>query len=311
MPPEFTGCIKYTKALDARSESSGSNPPSVATVKGECNSHYHGLEAHALDQLIVNDWVAGAAAEKGVSVSEAAVQTQLKKEEGKEPAQFEKTLATTGRTLADQALTIRVQLLEEGLRQAIRESSEHLSQKQVTSYYDTHRQHFGVPERRDLEIARIGSAAAAEQVKREIASGESFASVVKKLPLPQPIYSTEGLVMGYESGMYNEPSLNQAIFAAKPNVLSGPVKLYLGYYVFEVTRVQPARPETLARAEAAIRRTLPGELYERNLVTFISDWRTSWTAKTDCLPGYVVEKCRQFKPSAGSAPESADPYTFD
>jgi hypothetical protein len=311
VPPEFTACIARLKAVDARSVSSGAKPPSVATLRSECRSHYQGLETDAMDELIIDDWAMGGAAEEGVSVSNQEVQQLLKEQEGKEPAQFAKTLAASGRTVADYALSLRVQLLEEGIRRVIREKSEHPSQAQVASYYDEHRTLFGTPERRDLEIARAGSEAGAQTVKREIASGKSFASVVKKLPLQQPIYSKEGLVLGYESNMYSEPPLNNAILAAKPHVLSGPINIFLGSYIFEVTRIYPARPEPLAQAQAAIRKSLPNELYEQKLVAFISGWRTRWMAKTDCLPGYVFAKCRQFKPPAGSPPQAADPFTFN
>ena len=312
VPPSFSGCIAYMKASDAKSASSGSKPPSAETLKTECSGRYHGLKSHALDQLIIDDWMIEAAPEEGVSVSEQAVQEQLKKEEGKDPAQFKQMLAASGRTLADQALSIRVQLLGEGIRHAIREKSGRLSDAQVLAYYDAHKETFGVPARRDLEIARTGSEAEAQRVKQEIASGKSFASVVKRLPLQQPVYSHDGLVMGYESGMYNETPLNDAIFAAKLDVLNGPMTVTnLGEYIFEVTRAYPARPESLPQAEATIRQKLPAERYEHELAVFISDWRARWTAKTDCQPGYVVPKCSQFKPSAGSPPEASDPFTFD
>ena len=148
------------------------------------------------------------------------------------------------------------------------------------------------------------------KAKREIASGKSFATVAKKIPLQQPIFSKDGAVLNYEPGMYREEPLDHAIFAAKPNVLSGPVAINLGYYVFEVKRTYPAQQKTLAQSEAAIKAELPQSLYLQALTSFITKWRERWTAQTDCQPGYVVPKCSQYKLPAGSSPEAEDPYTF-
>ncbi len=305
VPPGFGGCVARLKAVGARSSVGGSKGLGVAALRGVCGERYKVLETKALGKLIARDWVVGGAAEAGVSVSEQEVQRELEKAE-RERVRLEKNLVATGRTVADLALETRVQLLAEGMRQAIGKRTGQISRAQVVGYFHAHRQLFGVPRRRDLEIARVASRSAGERVKREIASGKSFASVVKRLPLQQPIYSEQGLVMGYQSGMYRERPLNQAIFAARPNVLSGPVSINLGYYVFEVTRVYPARPQTLAQAQATIRRQLPGELYEPALAAFISRWRARWTARTNCQPGYVVAKCRQ----AGPPAEAEDPYNF-
>jgi foldase protein PrsA len=304
VPPAFAGCIGYLK-------SSGSKPASDAALKKQCSERYATLEARALRKLILPDWVVGAAAEGGITVSEQEVLKQLKKEEDQEPsvASFERTLAVTGRTVADQAQVIKVQLLEEAIRQSIREKTGHVTQAQVLAYYNRHKTNFAIPQQRDLEIARTSNKAEGESVKRKIASGQSFASVIKKLPLQQPIFSTDGLVMKYESGMYAEKPLNDAIFAAPVNALRGPVAIYLGYYVFRVTRIYPAVQKTFAESKATIKAQLPAELYEQAIASYISAWRKTWTAKTNCEPGYVVAKCSQFKTTPGA--EAEDPYTFD
>jgi hypothetical protein len=211
--------------------------------------------------------------------------------------------------VADFALETKVQLLAEGIRHALTRKTAHLNQAQIVNYYNEHKQLFGVPKRRDLEIARAGSEAEALKIKAEIASGKTFASVVRTLPLPQPIYSKKGMVLRYEPHLYHQPPLNDAIFAAKPNVLSGPVKIEEGYYVFEVKRAYPLRPSTLAQAQTAIRRQLPTMLYKQALVAFVSEWRKRWAARTDCQPGYVVAKCRQA--SSATPPENQDPYTLN
>lgn len=311
LPPDFVACVKHLEAASAPPGSSGSKP-SVAKLRGECQQQYQRLEKQALDPLIVDQWVIGGAAEEGVHVSNKELEQQLRKAEaGQSQAQAAQELATSGRTLADFALETKVQMLAEGIRHVLTKKTEHITPAQVVNYYNEHKSLFGVPQRRDLEIARAGSEAEAQEIKSEIASGKTFASVVSKLPLQQPIFSRKGLVSGYEPGLYRESALDRAIFAAQRNVLSGPVKINLGYYVFEVKRVLPPVQKMLAQVQAAIRQQLPNIQYKKALGAFIGGWRMRWRARTDCRAGYVVAKCRQFKASSTAPLEKEDPYTLN
>jgi hypothetical protein len=311
VPPDFTACVKHLQATSAASGLSGSKKPSVATLKSECQQRYQTLVQHALDPLISQVWVIRSAAEAGVHVSDRELNRSLKEALAGQPrAQAERELALSGRTWADFVRATKVQLLGERIRRILIQKTKHFTQAQMVSYYNTHKQLFDIPKRRDLEIARAGTEAEALKIKREIASGKSFASVVSTLPLGQPVDSRKSLVLGYEPGYYRQVTLDHAIFAAKPNVLSGPVKISLGYYVFEVKRTHPPRPSTLAQVQTKIRRELPKELYKEALVAFVRIWRARWTARTNCQPSYVVPKCRQFKVSGGMPPKE-DPYTLN
>lgn len=311
VPPDFTACIEHLQATSAPSGPSGAKP-GAAELKGDCQQQYLTFEKHALDPLIVDQWVIGGAAEEGVHVSGRELEQALKKAEaGHSQAHVAQQLAISGRTLADFALETRVQLLGEGIRHVLAGKTEHITRTQVVDYYNEHKALFGLPPRRDLEIARAGSEAEAQKIKREIASGKTFASVVGKLPLTQPIFSRKGLVSGYQPGLYRQRPLDHAIFAARPNVLSGPVKINLGYYVFEVKRMLPPVQKPLAEVQLSIRQQLPEILYNHALVAFVSAWRERWTARTDCQPGYVVAKCRQFKASSVAPSAKEDPYTLN
>ena len=113
-------------------------------------------------------------------------------------------------------------------------------------------------------------------------------------------------MVGYKSGIYHQVAAAPGDLAAAPRVLSGPVGVTGNFYVFEVTRVHPGKPESLAQAQAAIRATLASELLNSTRAKFISAWRASWISRTECENGYVVARCRQFTPPAGTSPES--PY---
>lgn len=301
VPPDFTGCVQHLEKTSQKG-----SKPDTAALRTQCEQQYQGLLKQALDPLIYRQWVIGGAAELGLSVSEAELQAQLRRvDAGVSHAQILANLATRDETLAEYELETKVKLLAEKIRHVFLAGTEHVSQAQIAHYYEVNKSQFGVPPRRAMYIARTGTKAEALKVKREIMEGKSFASVVKRLPLVQPIYSKDGFVAEYEPNLYSEPPLNNAIFAAKPNVVSNPIRIFLGYYVFEVKRLIAGVPEPLAKAQATIRAELPRELYKQGLRTFIAGWRARWKARTVCKAGYVVAKC------ADGTPVPEDPYTLD
>jgi PPIC-type PPIASE domain len=302
VPPAFTACIKHLQA----SPGSSTSTASVATLKTECQQQYDAFAKQALDPLISQQWVIGGATEEGVSVSEAELDQAVNKDvRGETHAQAVRQLAAQGETWAQFVLRTKVQLLAEGIRGVFMKQTEHVTPAQILAYYDAHQSALGVPPRRGLEIARVASKAEALKVKREIASGKSFATVVKSLPLVQPIFSKNGLVSEYQSGLYHQTILNGAIFAAKPGVVSGPVQISLGFYVFEVTRLLPGVQVPLSQVQAGIQKQLAGELYKQAFSAYVASWRKRWRARTHCQPDYVVAKCSE------GTPEPEDPFTLD
>jgi hypothetical protein len=241
--------------------------------------------------------VLGAARELRVDVSRGEIERLLRK------SQFTFTAA-------------QEYLDSEAIRRAVKRRVGPMTATRVANYYATHRQLYLVPQQRDLRIVRTRVEAEALAVKRELASGKTFASVVRAISarepgLQQPFLSKEGLVLGLKPGVYNEKPLDHAIFRARPGVLLGPVNIVLGFpgsFVFEVTRVVPARQKPLAEVAASLRRELPEHFYQQAIVSFIREWRAKWTARTDCSPGFVVLRCRQFK---SATPLREDPYTLD
>lgn len=309
-PPDFTACIKYLESSTGL-PGSGGQKPSEAELKGKCQQRYQDLVTRALEPLIIDRWVMGGAAEEGVNVGPTELQRAISHANaGQSPAEVSRILARSGRTPVDFILQTKIHLLEEGIRHVLSEKTAHITPQQVAAYYEENKSLFGRPPRRALEIARLGSRAEALTLKREIAHGESFATAVSKLPLQQPIFSKNGSVPEYQHLLYHQIPLDHAIFSARRGALSGPVRINYGYYIFRVKRVFPPAQKTLAQARATIVRELPEVLYKQALATYIKHWRESWTQKTDCKPGYVIKKCRQFTAPAkrGAIPESL--YTF-
>ena len=120
------------------------------------------------------------------------------------------------------------------------------SKAEIEKYYKENPSHFGTPEKRNVAIILTKTEAQAKEAKKEIESGKSFASVAKAKSIDPTSKAKGGLLTGVVKGQ-EEAALNTAIFSAKPNMLSGPVKTPFGYYIYEVKSVTPGNQQTLGR----------------------------------------------------------------
>ncbi|HST33661.1 MAG TPA: peptidyl-prolyl cis-trans isomerase [Solirubrobacteraceae bacterium] len=313
VPPDFSACVSHMKAAAATSiEAGAATPTSAGALKQECQKKYETLRETVLNRLITNVWVIGGGKELGLTVGEGEIQkniAEFKQRNYPSEEKFQSYLQSSGQTLADLVFQTRVEFFSQKIRDELKRKVGPFPRSRIAAYYASHKHLYVVPETRDLEIARVKTRAQALKLKREIAAGRSFASIVKTLPLRQPIFSKEGLVKGLKSRVYNEPPLNDAIFAARPGDLGGPIHIFLGWYVFRLKAIHPSRLKPLSEVQAELKRTLPEQLQQKAVAAYIKAWRARWTARSSCAPNYVVRRCREFK--ATPQTRADDPYTLN
>ncbi len=308
-PPAFSGCIATLKAAPPEGYVSRPEPPTIAELKRECAKKYQAIRQMALDQLISRYWVIGGAHELGVAVGAREVKREVNNFKSHLSAKnYRNFLQNMGRNAEDQAFKDESELDSEAIRRALNARIGTTTPARIAAYYASHKRLYLVPQKRDIEIVREKTEAAALAAKRRLAAGMSVKEVLKGNPLPQPIFSKDGILRGYRWKTFAQPPLNDAIMTAKIGRLEGPVKIGLGYYVFRVTKAHRGRQKPLAEVFTTIQKQLPEELKQKALVAYIAAWRQRWRAKTDCSPGYVVYKCRQMKTPKTTPAE--DPYTL-
>ena len=256
------------------------------------------LRRRVLGFLVSSWWTIGEAAELGVKVTDEEAQKQLERfkyiqleglkyERFPKEAELQRSLAGSGVTRTDQLWLMKLNMLAARIEQKqFSEAQRRIPYAQVAAYYDEHKQSFVLPERRDIEVIATHDEATAAKAKREVQSGKSFLSVLKRVSI-YPEYP-EGL-----PNWQKEKSFHEHVFAAKPHVLTGPVHQIL-YYVFEVTKVTPPRQQTLAQVEAAIRQRLAAQRQRQVSTELLKAFDSKWTARTDCRVGYVMPGCRQY-----------------
>ncbi len=249
-------------------------------------ARYRALRTQAVELLISAQWLVGEAADRGLRISAGEARQLIAARKATSfpggEGEFREFLKTTGETLSDLELQARAELASTKLRRLAAAGARTVTAAQVAAYYTRHRQLFFIPQRRDVRITNRKSAAAAEQLEREVEAGKSFAALSEPESVARTSISAAGDI------------LDRAIYAAKLHVLTGPVRQRVDYFVFVVEDVIPARYLTLDQVSGSIRSQLLAERQRRAVAVFIEAWKTAWIASTSCLPGYVVQKCREY-----------------
>jgi foldase protein PrsA len=302
-PPKYTQCIARTKATKT---TKGQTPPTEAALKSQCEQQYKTLQSEVLGFLISSTWVLGEANSLGVKVSDKEVKKQFEKvktQQFPKAAEFEKFLKTSGQTVSDLLLRVKLNLLSSKIQQKIVKEKSKVSHAEIEKYYKNNPKRFGVPEKRNLLIILTKTEAQAKKAKQEIESGKSFESVAKRVSIDPTSKSSGGKLPGVVKGQ-EEKSLDTAVFAAKKGVLTGPVKTPFGYYIFEVQSTTPGSQQTLKQAESSIKSQLVATRQQSALSKFVKEFKKKWMAKTDCRAGYMVADCKGYKAPKATAPVS-------
>jgi hypothetical protein len=245
--------------------------------------------------LILSRWLAGEATELGIEVSSGEVRKQLdllrfdeveRRGYGglaRDP-ELRKLLLASGRMDAsDRQWLMKLNMLAtriDGIRVA--QARREVTEAQIATYYRRHRNRLLLPETRDIESVMTKHKAGAMKAKREIQSGKSFSSTVRRFNA-----SPEGGLHLRLARGAGEPVFERVVFAANPNILLGPIKQQL-YYIFEVLRITPAHDQTLAQARPSIRTLLASQVALPRLRRTIE---AMWIARTSCSPALATGRC--------------------
>jgi foldase protein PrsA len=295
-PPAYTACIAHQKETEPK-PTKGQKAKTAAQLKTQCEQEYKALQQQVLGFLISSDWVIGEAEEMGVKISDKEVVkhfNQLKKQQFPKEAEFQKFLGSTGQSISDLLLRVKLSMLSTKIQEKVTKAHKNVTEAEVAKYYNEHKSQYGQPERRDLRVVLTKTEAAAKQAKSEIESGMSFASVAKSRSIDPTSKNTGGELPGVVKGE-EQKALSEAVFAAKQGVLSGPVKTPFGYYIFEVKATHAPTQQTLAQVKSTIKQQLASQGQQGALGKFVKEFQKKWKGKTECRAGYVVQDCKESK----------------
>lgn len=308
-PPSYTACIAHLEAT-APKPAKGQPKPTAATYKAQCEQQYTALKQQVLSFLISANWLLGEAENQGVKVSDDEVKkqfNQVKSAQFPQEAQFQKFLASTGQTVSDLLLRVKVDMLSQKIEQKVtKDAGKKPSEQEIKSYYEQHKSQYGQPERRNIMIILTKTQAQAEAAKKEIQSGKSFSSVAKKVSIDPVSKAAGGSLPGVVKGQ-EEKSLDEAVFKANLNVLGGPIKTPFGYYLYEVKKTLPASQQPLSSVKSSIQQQITAQNQQKSLSEFVKKFRKKWEEKTECRAEYSVKDCKGYKAPKGAGTVGTTP----
>ncbi len=296
VPPKYTACIAHLAAT-APKPAKGQSAPTTAQLKTECEQQYKSLQSEVLSFLISSQWVLNEAKSLGVKLTDAEVHKEFEKIKNAQfpkAAEFEKFLQTSGQSVSDLLLRVKLNMLSSKIQKQVVKNKATATEAQITKYYNENKSRFGTPEKRTVRIILTKTEAQAIAAKKEIESGKSFASVAEKDSIDPTSKADGGLLKEVVKGE-EEKALDEAIFTAKVSKLGGPVKTPFGYYIYEVVSTIAGSQQSLAQAKSTIKQQLIATNQQKALSTFVKNFKKKWQEQTECRSGYEVADCKGYK----------------
>jgi hypothetical protein len=161
-------------------------------------------------------------------------------------------------------------LLQEGLR-------EEPPAAEIARYYQGHREEFARPERVRVRQILTEDRATAEKALREIAAGQPFEEVARRLSKDPSAAS--GGYQGELSRAELPPAFAGTIFALQAGEVSGLVPAEYGFHIFQVTEREPAEVVPLEAARDEIVARLRREGADRLLGELVREAGNRYSVK--------------------------------
>jgi peptidyl-prolyl cis-trans isomerase D len=135
-----------------------------------------------------------------------------------------------------------------------------VSDEQIKTAYDEHKDEFVKPEKRDLELLPFAKEADAKAAYEKGAKGGNFAQITnEKSEKPTPLAAMSAEDLG-------DPAISKAVFALSKGGVTQPLKTATGgWALYRVVNITPGSIKTLEQAKDEIRSKIVQELAQSKL----------------------------------------------
>jgi foldase protein PrsA len=277
---------------------------------------YEELQENAFKELVQSAWIRGEAEERGVSVTEKQVETELQqiiKTNFKTQATFNKFLKSSHFTAEEVNEKIETQLLGKEIQESVGKSAGAASKSEIESYYENEKAtQFTTPASRDIRLILNEDKGEVEKAKAALEKDNS----PKNWKKVAPKYSTDPTTKvngGLQPGIteqFVQGELKKAVFDSPTGELVGPVKFEKNWILVEVVKLTPEKVKTLKEVESQISSTLTQEKQQEAVTEFLTGFQSKWTSRTFCAADFAeIEYCSNFKGSGH--PASAPPACYE
>lgn len=281
---------------------------------------YDELKEAALSELLDTIWLQGEAEELGIEVTPRQIDTelaQIKKQNFKSEAEYEKFLKTSRFTQADVLDRVKLQVLSTQIQEQMTGKAPAATDAEIEAFYKTELEtQFTQPESREARIIVNADEAKVEDAKAQLEEDSSPANWKKlaaKVSEDPNTKSKGGLQAGLSRELLqSQPELEGAVFDSDPGAIVGPIPVAGKFFVVEVVKSKPAKTQGLEEVRGQIKSQLDQQLQQTFFAEFVTDFQSKWESRTFCADGFVIEKCSNYvgdghPSSAPAACYEADP----
>jgi parvulin-like peptidyl-prolyl isomerase len=312
--PSDQGTISEADFKRAFRQAAGQSELKSPPKPGE--KKYEELKTTAFKELLQSIWVRGEAEERGISVTEKQIETELEqiiKTNFKTQAAFEKFLKTAHFSEAEVDEKIETQLLGKKIQEVVGNSAGTASKAEIEAYYEAEKAtQFTTPASRDVRLILNEDKGEVEKAKAALEKDNSPQSWKKVAPKysSDPTTKVNG---GLQPGITEEfvkGELKKAVFDSPTGELVGPVKFEKNYVLVEVVKLTPGKIKSLKEVESQISATLTQEKQQEVLTEFVAGFQSKWTSRTYCASDFAESELCSNQEGSGH-PASASPACYE
>lgn len=210
-----------------------------------------------LDNMINQKLIEQAAKEKGITISDADVDKQIKQLKAgfKDDAQFQQALTSAGMTEVSLRAQIRDQLVTQKIIDSLAKNAT-VTEAEMQAYYAKNKVQYQqkAAKRAEHILFKPEDKKKAQEVLDQVESGGDFAALAKKYSIDTATASKGG-DLGWPTTAY-VPEFETALTKLKKGETSALVKTPYGYHIIRVTDTRKASQQTFEEVKAQIEQVL-------------------------------------------------------
>ncbi|MGH2591820.1 MAG: peptidyl-prolyl cis-trans isomerase, partial [Actinomycetota bacterium] len=288
---------EFDLALEQAAASQGAQ----GGVPEEGDPQYDALKEQALGDLILARWVAGEAADEGITVTDTELEQrldQIKQQNFADEKEYQRFLDQSGFSEEDALERVRVSLLSERLQESVLSAQQEPPEGAVEAFYEENASQFEQPESRDVRVILNKDEAEAEEASEALAeddSDRSWEQVAKRFSTDEASRNDGGLRSAVVEGQ-SDAAFDEQVFGAAEGELVGPFETGEGFYLIQVTDIKEATTTPLEEASEQIAQQITSAQQQATAEEFEADFVNKWTGRTFCAPDFVIERCANAPP---------------
>jgi len=249
---------------------------------------YKTLRDQAVQFLVQRRQFEQEAAELEIEVTEKQVDDRLAQIKQQyfsgDAKKYEQQLKDQGLTDKQVRADIRAQILSERIFEQVTKDVK-VTDEEIDKYYEENEEQFSTPESREVRHILVKTRAKAEDLRRQIVGGASFAALAKRHSTDTGSKATGGKLT-INRGQTVAPFDKQAFSLAK-NELSQPVKTEFGFHLIEpLSEVKKAAVTPLKDVRESIKQQLEQTKKNEAMTKWVDELKERYDDKISYAVGF-------------------------